>query len=35
MAYTSGVYSMKVIADHFGIHYSRASRIVARAKRKT
>lgn len=29
MAYASGGYSLKSIGDHFGLHYSRVSRIVA------
>jgi hypothetical protein len=28
MAYESGGYSLKAIGDHFGLHYSRVSRIV-------
>jgi REP element-mobilizing transposase RayT len=36
MAYRSGGYSLKAIGDHFGLHYSRISRIVAtQAKSKT
>ncbi|WP_245778799.1 REP-associated tyrosine transposase [Dokdonella immobilis] len=31
-AYASGGYSMKAIADHFGLHYSMISRIVNREK---
>ena len=37
-AYASGGYGMKEIGDHFGLHYSRVSRIIAqmeRAKEKT
>lgn len=34
MAYASGEYSMKVVGDHFGLHYSTVSRIV-KAKGKT
>lgn len=34
-AYASGGYSMKEIGDYFGLHYSRISRIVKRAKGKT
>jgi hypothetical protein len=37
-AYRSGGYSLKAIGDHFGLHYSRVSRIVAaveKAKGKT
>ena len=33
-SYNSGVYSMKVIGDYYGLHYSRVSRII-KAKRKT
>ena len=29
MAYLSGGYSLKVIGEHFGLHYSRVSRVVA------
>jgi hypothetical protein len=28
-AYASGGYGMKAIGDHFGLHYSRVSRILA------
>jgi len=35
IAYESGGYSMKEIGEHFGIHYSRVSRILAKAKGKT
>lgn len=37
LAYTSGGYSMKEIGEHFGLHYSRISRILkaGRAKGKT
>jgi putative transposase len=37
VAYSSGGYSMKVIGEYFGLHYSRISRIVAQgmAKDKT
>lgn len=38
MAYANGGYSLKSIGDHFGLHYSRVSRIVAKgvlAKGKT
>lgn len=34
-AYASGGYSMKAIGKHFGLHYSRVSRIVSGAKVKT
>ena len=37
-AYVSGGYSLKEIGDHFGLHYSRVSRIVKQqqlAKDKT
>ncbi|MGS2723489.1 REP-associated tyrosine transposase [Porticoccus sp. GXU_MW_L64] len=34
-AYDSGGYSMKEVGDHFGLHYSRISRIVKKAKSKT
>jgi putative transposase len=34
-AWESGGYTMKQIGEHFHIHYSRVSRIVARAKSKT
>ncbi|MFC6672069.1 transposase [Marinobacterium aestuariivivens] len=34
-AYASGNYSMKVIGEFFGLHYSRVSRIVSEAKGKT
>jgi hypothetical protein len=37
-AYASGGYSLKKIGDHFGLHYSRVSRIVKQrrlAKGKT
>lgn len=33
-AYASGGYSMKEIGDYFGLHYSRVSRILGKAKRK-
>ncbi len=29
MAYDSGGYGMKEIGEHFGLHYSRVSRIVS------
>ena len=29
MAYRSGDYTLKEIGEHFGVHYSRVSRIVA------
>jgi REP element-mobilizing transposase RayT len=32
-AYRSGGYSLKAIGDHFGLHYSRVSRIVASAEK--
>ena len=35
MAYKSGGYSQKQIGDYFGLHYSRVSRIITRAKGKT
>ncbi len=38
MAYDSGGYGMKEIGDHFGLHYSRVSRIISgqrKAKDKT
>ncbi len=35
LAYASGGYSMKEIGDYFGLHYSRVSRIIAKAKGKT
>jgi hypothetical protein len=37
-AYASGGYGLKAIGEHFGLHYSRVSRIVAakeKAKGKT
>ena len=34
-AYASGGYSMRAIGKHFGLHYSRVSRIVSGAKNKT
>lgn len=34
-AYASGGYSFKEIGEYFGLHYSRISRIVAKAKGKT
>lgn len=34
-AYASGGYSMKEIGDYFDLHYSRVSRIIAKAKDKT
>jgi REP element-mobilizing transposase RayT len=34
-AYASGGYSMKEIGDYFGLHYSRVSRILKKAKDKT
>lgn len=35
LAYASGGYSMQALADYFGLHYSRVSRIVNKAKGKT
>ncbi|HEX7028346.1 MAG TPA: transposase [Gammaproteobacteria bacterium] len=35
MAYNSGGYSMKEIGDYFGLHYSRVSKIITKAKGKT
>jgi len=34
-AYASGGYSMKEIGAYYNLHYSRVSRIIKRAKRKT
>jgi REP element-mobilizing transposase RayT len=34
-AYQSGGYTLQAIGDHFGLHYSRVSRIVSRARSKT
>lgn len=34
-AYNSGGYTLNEIGEHFGLHYSWVSRIVAKAKRKT
>ena len=34
-AYWSGGYSMKEIGEHYGLHYSRVSRIVKKARDKT
>ena len=34
-AYASGGYSMKEIGEYFGLHYSRISRILKKAKGKT
>lgn len=34
-AYASGGYTLKEIGEYFGLHYSRVSRIVAKAERKT
>lgn len=34
-AYESGGYTLQAIGNHFGLHYSRVSRIVSRAKSKT
>ena len=33
-AYASGAYSLKEIGDHFGLHYSRISRIVKHQREK-
>ena len=33
-AYESGGYTMKAIGDHFGLHYSRISRIIAKSEAK-
>ena len=35
LAYASGGYSMQSIGDFFGLHYSRVSRIIRKAKDKT
>ena len=35
LSYSSGGYGMKEIGDFFGLHYSRVSRIIREAKRKT
>ncbi|WP_111494827.1 transposase [Marinobacter bohaiensis] len=35
LAYASGGYGLKDIGDFFGLHYSRVSRIIREAKRKT
>jgi len=35
LSYSSGGYGMKEIGDFFGLHYSRISRIIREAKRKT
>lgn len=35
LAYISGGYTLKNLGDHFGLHYSRVSRIVGKAKGKT
>ena len=35
LAYASGGYTLKEIGDYFGLHYSRVSRIIERAKNKT
>jgi len=32
-AYSSGTYGMKEIGDHFGLHYSRVSRIIANQRK--
>ncbi|MSR11396.1 MAG: hypothetical protein EXR84_06290 [Gammaproteobacteria bacterium] len=34
-AYASGGFSMKEIGEHFGLHYSRVSRILSKAQGKT
>ena len=34
-AYKSGGYTLAEIGEYFGLHYSRVSRIIAKAKRKT
>ena len=34
-AYSSGAYSMKQIGKQVGLHYSRVSRIIRKAKNKT
>ncbi|WP_092386718.1 hypothetical protein [Halopseudomonas salegens] len=34
-AYVSGGYTLQAIGEHFGLHYSRISRIVGRAKGKS
>jgi REP element-mobilizing transposase RayT len=33
-AYNSGAYGMKEIGDHFGLHYSRVSRIIANQRKE-
>jgi hypothetical protein len=33
-AYNSGAYGMKEIVDHFSLHYSRVSRIIAIQRKK-
>lgn len=33
-AYKSGAYGLKEIGDHFGLHYSRVSRIIANQRKK-
>ena len=33
-AYSSGAYSMKQIGEHVGLHYSRVSRVIRKAKDK-
>jgi len=35
LSYSSGGYGMQEIGDFFGLHYSRVSRIIREAKRKT
>lgn len=34
-AYASGGYTLQEIGDHFGLHYSRISKIIKKAKGKT
>jgi putative transposase len=34
-AFASGGYTLQAIGEYFGLHYSRVSRIVSRAKGKT
>jgi len=34
-AYSSGAYTMKNIGEHVGLHYSRVSRVISKAKGKT
>jgi len=35
LAYASGGYTQKEIGDYFGLHYTRISRIIKKAKSKT